>query len=279
MKTNRTSKKTWVTALLCLGFTSACGTSIFVHAEKKNSAEDATINLEKNQPDAAIGTLNKALAKDPENTKLIALLSSATAQKYGIDVVTIALQMAKNSSTPATTSSSSSGASSGTNGITALFSVLPASTDENINGIQGAISIMETIPAALRTAADNFMLTLMHTAVLGLVAKQFDKDGDGLISPVEMLSITPDAAVAILANLLAAQEVLAMGTGATGGSSSAAMAAVGHIQTAIDNAPGSSDQEKLVNYLSNGAKVPTTAPTATLPTTSSTTTLPTSTTN
>ena len=264
----------WVALPLTMVFLSSCGTSLFVKAEKKDAKEDATLELEKNNPDAAISLLNKALAKDPGNPRLLALLSSATAQKYGIDTITIALQMSKNSGKSASASSSST-ASGSSNGITLLFSALPAATDDRIAGVQSAISIMESIAAADRTPADNFLLTMMHTSVIGLTAKQFDTDGDGLLSPVEMLSFKPEAAIAILAGLLGAQEAMALGTGATGTSSSAALAMVSKIQTAINESPGENDQEKLMNYFNASAtKVMTTATVTATDTTTDTSTIP-----
>ena len=263
MTRHQISAKKLACYFLTMALSSSCGTSIFSLTEKKDPAEDATVLMEKDKTDEAIKILNRALAKDPENYQLISLLSSATAQKFGIDTINIALEMAKNASKTAESGTSSA---AGSNGITALFAALPAATTERIDGIKEAIRIMETIPIGLRTESDNFKLTMMHTAVLGLVTKQFDKDGDGLVSPVEKLNITPEDAVTILSSLLSAQETMALGTGANGASSSASLENISKIQDAINSSEGATDQEKLLNYLnSTGTTPPTT--TTTLPTT------------
>jgi hypothetical protein len=232
-------------------FASSCGTNVFKSLEKQDPAEEATIAMEQGKPEKAIVILNRALAESPQNYQLLSLLSSATAQKYGIDTIDIALKMADNEKTSEQEAAPASEATS-SNGITGLFSALPEATDDHINGISEAISIMESIPKESRTAADNFKLTMMHTALLGLNTKKFDKDGDGQISPVEKLQISVDDAVSILNNLMSAEEIIASGvTADSANESGASVAQISTIRAAIEAAPGATDQEKLTNYLSS----------------------------
>lgn len=230
--------------ILSLLLHTACGKNMLSTFEKQNAAEDATIELEKNNPDKAIRILQDALEDDPENYQLISLLSAATAQKYGIDALTMALEMANNQA-----GNGSQSGTQGSNNITALFSAVPEASLTNIEGVQEAIRIMMTIPAESRTKADNFYLSLMNTAALALQTKKFDKDGDGLISPVELLDLSDEDAVNIIESLLNAESALSGGILDEGGNSKASAEQISQIRTQIDAQEGATTAEKLRNYL------------------------------
>lgn len=229
----------------------ACGKNLLATVEKEDVAEDATIALEKNNPDQAISNLKEALEDDPDNYQLISLLSAATAQKYGIDALSMALEMASSQ-----TGEGNQSGTEGSNSITALFAVVPEASKTNIDGINEAISIMMSIPAASRTKADNFYLSLMSTAALALQTKKFDKDGDGLISPVELLDLSDDDAVGIIESLLNAESALANGILEESGNSKASAEQISQIRTQIDAQEGATTADKLRNYL-NKDKAPT----------------------
>lgn len=222
----------------------ACGKNLLGTFEKQNAAEDATIEMEKNNPDKAISILKDALEDDPENYQLISLLSAATAQKYGIDALSMALEMANTQA-----GSGNQSGTEGSNNITALFAVVPEASETNIEGIQEAIRIMMTIPADARTKADNFYLSLMNTAALALQTKKFDKDGDGLISPVELLDLSDDDAVNIIESLLNAESALSGGILDESGNSKASAEQISQIRSQIEAQEGETTAEKLRNYL------------------------------
>ncbi len=231
--------------IMCsLLFHTACGKNMFGRFEEEEPAEDATIALEQNKPDKAIRILNAALEDDPENYQLVSLLSAATAQKYGIDAFTMVMRMVNSQKEQAENQTPS-----GSNNITALFSAVPASTPENIAGINEAIRIMMTIPATSRTRADNFYLSLMNTAALTLQTKKFDKDGDGLISPVELLDLSDDDAISILDSLLNAESAMADGLLPDSANSKASAEQISQIRSQIESQEGASTAEKLRNFL------------------------------
>lgn len=226
-----------------LVFATACGSNVFKPIEKKDAAEDATILLEKGKADDAISILTSALEDDPSNYQLTSLLSAAYAQKHGIDTISLALKMG-------TSSSESSG--SQTNELTALFSVLPDASDENFTGLQTAIDLLLSIPEDSRTKADNFKLTMLLTSVTALRTKAFDKDGDGQVSPVEMLTLSEEDALAILSNLDTAAAVLA-GVDTSSAGTAAAATSITALQEKIASQPGDSNAERLQAYLGGGS--------------------------
>lgn len=229
-----------VMSLLYLG----CGSSIFKAAEKSDPAVDATLAIEKNKPQDAIDILTEALEKDPEDYQLISLLASAQAQLVDIDLIRVVLKMA----TSSTESDSTSSGSGSNNSVTLLFDALPDASVGNIAGLDTAIATLESIPELERTDADSYKLTIFFTARLGLRTKSFDKDGDGQVSPVELIILDDDSAAAIIDSIISAQSAIAE-TGDGSDSTSASSEKISEIKSAIDASEGDSDAEKLKNYL------------------------------
>lgn len=224
----------------------ACGKNFMSAMDKQDTDQEASRHMEDQRPDKAISILEEELADDPENYQLMSLLSAGYAQKYGVDLISFAQAMADKKKTSSSTGSSASSSSSG-NGVTILFKVLPAATEENINGVKRALNLLLDIPGTERTTADNFKLALLQTSVLGLITKKYDTDGDGNISPAEIFSLKPDDALAIIQSLLAAQS-LASGSAETDNSKAAA-GNIDDIKSQIDKQEGADDSEKLKNYL------------------------------
>ena len=100
------------------------------------------------------------------------------------------------------------------------------------------------------TDADNFKATVFYTSRLGLRTKQFDTDGDGLVSPVELLSMSDDAALDILESLYSAEASIQAGT-ADNEQSAASSQQISNIKDQIESQPGETQAEKLRNYLGN----------------------------
>jgi hypothetical protein len=213
--------------------------------EKKNPGEDAVVLMEKGKPDEAISVLESALVDEPENYRLVSLLSAATAQKYGISLIDIALKMGGSGDEEEGEEGSESEQPAGGNDITNLFSVLPDPTDANIAGVEEARDIMASIPVGFRKTGDTFMLSLLNTSLLGMRTKKLDTDGDGQLSPVELLDLSEDNATAILGDLISASESFA---GESGGAE-AAQEKLQAIQDEIDAQEGETEAERLRNYL------------------------------
>ncbi len=221
---------------------STCGANPFDTYEESDPAEDATVALEEGNPNKAINILTKALQRDPDNYQYISILALAYAERGGIDALTLAQKMASNSSSTSMSNSSS-------NGVTSLFSVMPDATDANIADVDTAVSLMVTIPAAVRTNADTLKIAMYQTASLTLRTKKYDLDGDGIITPAEILGMTSNDASTIISQLASAAEAFG------GGSSSstvdqAAASQITTIQSAIGQCPGANQEEQLKNYMS-----------------------------
>ena len=226
-----------------------CGSSVFKAVEKDDPAVDATLAIEQNRPQDAIDILTSALEGDPNNYQYLSILSSAQAQLVGVDFVRVILKMATSSSDSSETATSSSTPTAGnTNSVTPLFSALPDATDANMTGLDTAIATLETIPPGARTAADNYKLTIFYTARLGLRTKSFDKDGDGQVTPVELLELDSEDAIAIITSIVSAEEAIAQAIDGSE-STTASSEKISEIKAAIDASEGATDAEKLQNYL------------------------------
>lgn len=223
---------------------SACGTNPFDSYEDKDPAEDATVALEEGNPNKAINILTKALESDPGNAQYISILALAYAERAGINALTLAQKMASNSG-----SSSTAAASSNSNGVTSLFSVMPAATDANIADVDTAVTLMLSIPGASRTSADVLKIAMYETAAMTLRTKKYDLDGDGTISAAEVIAMTSHDASTILSQLSSAASAFTGGT-STSTVDQAAASQITSIQTAISQCPGGDQETQLKNYMS-----------------------------
>lgn len=220
--------------------TLACGKSLFESVEKGDDAVDATLKMEQGDPGGAISILTSALSNNPTDYQLVSLLASAQAQLAGIDIVSVALNMATADNTD-----------QDTNEVTALFSALPEATDGNIAQLDQAVATMQSIPETERTTADNFKLTLFHSSAMGLRTKSFDEDGDGQVSPVELLDMDEEDAIAIIDSILSAEGAL---SASVQGGDGAAVSSdkISDIREQIDAQEGDTQSDKLRNYLAGG---------------------------
>lgn len=223
--------------VIFLFLTVSCGPNSFKSFEKADPAEDATVALERGDPQKAIDLLTDALVEDPSNQKYISILALAYAQRAGVDPLTLAQNMG---------SSSSSGTSG--NGVTGLFSIMPVATEAAIADVDYAVTLLLTIPSADRKTYDTLKLAMFQTAALTLRSKILDVNGDGILSTEELLAMTPASAIAMLSQLANAATAFAGGS-STSTTDVAAAAKITAIQTAISAEEGANDSEKLKNYL------------------------------
>lgn len=223
--------------LLLLG-TSACGTNLFEAVAEPDPADEATAALDERKSDDAITILEKALQKEPENWLYVSLLASAKAQKAGVDTTDIALEMAKG------------GESSG-NPLTALFTVLPAATEDVIDLLGESTELLASIPADQLEEGDTFKISMFNTAFTALQAKFFDADGSGSFTAEELQNLDEEAAINILNSLLNAENAATIyqSSGGTGDATSN----VSQIRSQIDAQPGETQAEKLRSYLGTGS--------------------------
>ena len=208
--------------------------------DESDPVEDVLILLDKKKPKEAIALAEEALEQAPTDYVLISVLASAIAELYEVDMISIGLAMANQSSSEGETKS---------NSITAMFSYLPPATDENINGLQDTVDLLNSIPDSVRTAADRFKIVLLNTALTSLRTKKFDADGDGVMSPVELQQVSIDDAVIILNALDAAISILEQGLASEGEGSTTAVANISEIRSSIDTADGDNDADRLKKFL------------------------------
>ncbi len=227
-----------ITLTSVLIMTIGCGANPYKSYEKEEPTEDATIALEGKDPDKAITILQKALIKEPENWIYVSILALAYAERAGVATMTLAKSLA-----------TSSKSSSSANGVTSLFSIMPAATDANITDIDTALSLMLTIPASIRTTADVLKIAMFQTSALTLRSKKYDANADGVISAEEALAMSVTDATAIFSQLAAAAAAFASGS-STSTTDVAAAAQITSIQTKIGTCPGANQDEQLKNYLS-----------------------------
>jgi hypothetical protein len=237
-------------------FVFGCSSNVFRSTDKADPGEDAAVALENDNPSKAISILEAALKDDPDNYRYMSLLAAAKAQKFGVSVIQIALKMAETEEgeegeegEEEATEETDEESDSNTNDITNLFPVLPDPTDANIDGIKEAIDLLAAIPNDELHEGDIFLLSLLNTAVLALRTKTLDADGDGQLSPVELLDLNADTAIAILEDLASASAAFASGD--AGSSSEAAQARLEAIQASIDAQEGETEEERLRNYFNS----------------------------
>jgi hypothetical protein len=217
---------------------SGCGANLYDAVEPSDPATDAVLALENNKPKEAIEIAEGGLESDPDNYQLISILASAYAQKAGLSPLDFALQLAEQQS------SGSAGS-----GITTTFGALPDATTENISSITIAIAALESIPSDHRTTGDKFKMSMLYTAKMGLLAKQFSDTVSGNLTVENLQNLTPDQAIEILSSLGgAAGAIAALDTSGDGNSAKAA-AQITAIQAKIDEQEGADQTEKLRNYL------------------------------
>jgi hypothetical protein len=229
-------------AICCTSFIlailSGCGANIYDAAEPSDPATDAVLALENNKPNEAIEIAEGGLESNPDDYQLISILASAYAQRAGLSPLDFALQLAEQQS---------QGSSGG--GITTTFGALPDATAANISSISLAIAALESIPAESRTAGDIFKLSMLYTAKMGLLAKQFSDTVSGNLSVENLQNLTPDQAIEILSSLGGAAGAIAALDSSGDGNSAKAAAQITAIQSKIDEQEGADQTEKLRNYL------------------------------
>ena len=256
----------------------ACGKNVYVDQEKKDPATEASRELEKDNPKAAINVLLDALGSEykatikgitvstdlteTENTltvllanalakgkknavQWVSVLASAQAQLYNVDPFVIALKLAtKDKSTKLV-----DGATPDSQTLTILFPLLPESTPENIRGLDTAITMINSLGDSM-TVVDTLKKAIFLTSAVSLSLKKLDVNGDGTIAPEELLTMDQATAIAVISQIASAASTSS--TGAAG--SDPAAAAIQSIQTQIQAQEGTTDEEKLKNFIASKKK-------------------------
>lgn len=224
-------------ALACTALLVNCGQSVFESLDEKSKEDQIMAHLENDEPDKALTIIDEELGKTPDDEKLKSIKSAAIAQKYGVDTMSLALEVIKQQKEGVTGSG---------NAVTTLLKVLPAVTDAAIGGVQQAIDILDSLGAP--THSDNFKLTMLNMAILTMRLKQIDGDGTGTFTPEEIQNLTPEQAAAILNSLGGAINAASVASQA-GVSTEVAAKAIQTVQDQINAEPGADQDAKLRSFL------------------------------
>lgn len=243
-----------LTAALWLG----CGTNAFKSTDKGDPAEDAVIALENDDPSAAIAGLESALESEPDNLQYLSLLSTAYAQRAGVEPIQFARDMAERG-----------GDTGSASGLVAAFTILPEATSDVLADIDKALELLGDLGTDNFLPGDTFKLALFQAASFILHIKSLDRNRDGTIGVDEALDLSDTSAAGLLAQITAAQAALAA-QGATDPAAAKAAESIQKYQDDIDAQPGANQEEKLRNFLSakNSGSTSTSSTTATQTTTS-----------
>lgn len=220
-----------ISAVMATQFVTACGSgNVFSNAVKRSDSEKAQAALESGDVDSAIDYLNSYLRDHPEDAGAKSMLANAYLKKSGVDLLKIG-------------SSISSGSQNQSN-WGAVSSALPAGTQENIANVQAAVQALSQIPADQRTDEQNYQLAVAQTTLAITVAKKVAGDSTGQLSneKIDQMSDT-DAATIYNALKGSSDASNAMSTPDSG------LSKVGSITGAIDSQSGSTEAERLRNYL------------------------------
>jgi hypothetical protein len=236
------------TSLACLLAASvACGDNVFKSTEKADPAEDATVALEDDDPTKAIQILEDALADDEGNPQYLSILALAYAQRAGIEPLDFATRIANNAGTSGDEGSETSEDQAGD--MTAMFSLMPEASAPNLTDIDRAVEILANeIPVDQRLPGDDFKLAIYQTAAVVMHMKALDTNGDGTVSLEESIQLSDDSAAGLLAQISAAEALLAS-SDPNDKSKQKAAQALARYTSQINAAPGSTDEERLRNYM------------------------------
>lgn len=216
-----------------------CGGNIYQSIDSADASEKAVVALENEDPDKAINILEKEIEKKDDNYQAISLLATAKAQKAGIDIIDITLNLV--------TSQSENVQTSANNPVASLFSIIPDASDEIIELVNSSVALIQSIPNDKKTEADLFRLAMYQTALMILTTKALDSDGDGSIGLEELQSMSEEQALAIITSIVNAEDSAAAFSGS--GNQGAAAGQISGISEKINQQEGSTPAEKLKSFL------------------------------
>jgi hypothetical protein len=211
-----------------------CGSgNVFSNAVKRSETDKAQAAIESGDTDTAISALNDYLKKNPNDASARSMLANAYLKKSGVDLLKIG------------TSISSGGGGSQSEWGT-LSSALPAGTAENVANVQAAVQALSSIPADQRTDEQNYQLAIAQTTLAVTVAKKAAGDTTGQMTEEKIDQISDSDALTIYNALKGSKDA----TGAMTNPDSS-LSKVGSISDGIDSQSGTTEAERLRNYLKN----------------------------
>ncbi|NBW80255.1 tetratricopeptide repeat protein [bacterium] len=210
---------------------SGCGSgNVFSGVVKRSDSDKAQAALESGDFDSAIDSLNSYLKDHPDDASARSMLANAYLKKSGVDLLKIGTSI-------------SSGTQGQSNWST-ISGALPAGTSENVANVEAAVAALSSIPASQRTDEQNYQLAVAQTTLAVTVAKKVAGDGTGQLTTEKIDQMSDTDALTIYNALKGSKD--ATGAMTTPDSS---LSKVGSITDGIDSQSGTTDADRLRNYL------------------------------
>lgn len=210
----------------------ACGSgNVFSKAVKRSESDKARAALESGDVDAAIDTLNAYLRDHPDDHAARSMLANAYLKKSGVDLLKIG-------------GSLSNGGNNNQSDWSTVSSALPAGTEENVANVKAAVDALSSIPANQRTDEQNYQLAVAQTTLAVTVAKKVAGDSTGQLSDEKIDQMSDSDALTIYNALKGSKDASSSLSNPDSG-----LSKVGTISEAVESQPGTSEAERLRNYL------------------------------
>jgi hypothetical protein len=210
----------------------ACGSgNVFSNAVKRSDTDKAQAALENGDTDSAISSLNEHLKKNPNDTSARSMLANAYLKKSGVDLLKIG-------------SSISAGSAASQSDWSAVSGALPSGTADNIANVQAAVQTLSSIPADQRSDEQNYQLAIAQTTLAVTVAKKAAGDSTGQLTEEKIDQISDSDALTIYNALKGSKDATESMSNPDSG-----LSKVGSIADGIDSQSGTTEAERLRNFL------------------------------
>jgi hypothetical protein len=246
---------------------SACGSqssTVNLFPQKLAPADRAAKYLEEGKPEQARSLLLKELGTDfsgaydaidatnisdasstlsafvttPAKATLASLLASSEAQILGLDPIDLILK----------SKSLSSGSGQSSNIFISIWPILPAATSASILNAQKATAALVSL-APYYIKEDTLKLTMYQLAATSLSLKIADTNGNNVLDPSEISSLSLESASLILSQMASAALAAASINSDSSTNESKVASKISEVATALSQSQGSDNQQKVQSWL------------------------------
>lgn len=236
-------------SIILVNSLASCGSENLAKGRVEEDTDDKiTYAMNNDDFDTAITLLEQQIESYPEEYQRFALLGAAYAARAGVSI----LAMVK-----AQFSSGSTG-SGGSSLVSQLSSFIPTTpTAQNLSDLKTGLDRLQAIPAAERAEGTeekygqsaSFQLTLYSAAYSVMYMSQFTSAVTGDFDPAKVATMSDADVENILDALILAA---ASGTGPAAGLGDV----IDEALVQIEQQPGSTTREKMVNYMNTTGNAP-----------------------
>lgn len=207
----------------------SCGDNLFESTHEKTAKEKAKTLLADGDCAAAQTELSSYLADSPDDSEAVSMYSVAVLQCTEIDSVSVI--------------------TSGAEGFDKLIASMPEGTQENVDKLQSALDALKSIPDSQRTSEQNYQIAVVSASLAATTAKLVATDENGKYDAQKASTMTEAQATSIISAVETSTEALQ-----ASGANDSQVEALNKVQSGISSASGSTNKEKLSDYLHNNAK-------------------------